>query len=253
VKSILQALLRRITPPVQERPIVDLSLTEADHQFIRTVRALDLSMASTPRLYETLLACKYVTANAIPGDFVECGVWKGGNSIIAKYALAEQAQSRKVWLFDTFEGMTHPTSDDFDTHTGESAASILASTKANAKNSYFWAISSLDEVKENFRRLSLLDQNTVFVQGDVNDTLRGRSELPSRIAVLRLDTDWKESTRLELDTLYPLLSIGGVLIIDDYGHWNGAAEATEEFFRDYGHRPFLHHTDYSGRVAIKLH
>ena len=88
-----------------------------------------------------------------------------------------------------------------------------------------------------------------FVEGDVAQTLR--SQVPDRIALLRLDTDWYESTRVGLEVLYPRLSVGGVCILDDYGHWQGARQAVDEYFERLGHRPYMHPIDYSGRVFIK--
>jgi O-methyltransferase len=86
-----------------------------------------------------------------------------------------------------------------------------------------------------------------FIQGDVMETLP--KDAPSEIAVLRLDTDWYESTRHELIHLYPRLVVGGVLIIDDYGHLLGARKATDEYLD--GHRILLDRIDYSARIAIK--
>ena len=86
-------------------------------------------------------------------------------------------------------------------------------------------------------------------EGDVRDTLHER--IPDRIALLRLDTDWYESTKLGLEVLYPRLAVGGVCILDDYGHWQGARAAVDEYFAAQGHRPFMHPIDYSGRVFIK--
>lgn len=113
-----------------------------------------------------------------------------------------------------------------------------------------WAIASLDDVKRNVRLTRYPEERITFVKGPVEQTLNATA--PDHIAVLRLDTDWYESTKAELDHLYPRLAIGGVLIIDDYGHWQGARRAVDEYFAARGEHPFLHRTDYTGRVMIKM-
>jgi O-methyltransferase len=115
-----------------------------------------------------------------------------------------------------------------------------------------WCYASLDDVKANFRNAGLLDDNIIFVQGDVAVTLEVPNNLPERIATLRLDTDWYESTKKELQILYPRLSVGGVLIIDDYGYWAGAREAVDEYFKGCNNRPFLVYNDYTGRAGVKV-
>jgi O-methyltransferase len=86
--------------------------------------------------------------------------------------------------------------------------------------------------------------------GKVEDTFP--KDTPDKIAILRLDTDWYESTRHELIHLYPKLSIGGVLIIDDYGHWEGARKAVDEYINDNTLRILLNRIDYTGRIAVKM-
>lgn len=93
-----------------------------------------------------------------------------------------------------------------------------------------------------------------FVKGDVATTLRDETNLPSLISVLRLDTDWHDSTLAELQTLYPRLSVGGSLLIDDFGYWDGARKAVEDYFATLPPRvrPLLHYTDYTGRMGVKI-
>src|SRR5262249_6800965 len=115
-----------------------------------------------------------------------------------------------------------------------------------------WCYASLDDVRNNFVNVGLLSNNVVFVQGDVTQTLANEENLPKSISVLRLDTDWYESTKKELEVLYPRLNRGGVLLIDDYGYWAGSKQATDEFFAKNQNRPFLQYTDSSGRLAVKF-
>ncbi len=112
-----------------------------------------------------------------------------------------------------------------------------------------WCYSPIDEVKTNLAKSGYNMGNIHFVKGKVEDTIP-HSEIKD-IALLRLDTDWYESTKHELIHLYDRLVSGGVLIIDDYGHWSGSRKAVDEFFAERGLSIFLHRIDYTGRMAIK--
>jgi len=107
----------------------------------------------------------------------------------------------------------------------------------------------LDEVKKNVYGTGYPQDKIHFVKGKVEDTIPGT--MPNQIALLRLDTDWYQSTMHELTHLFPLLQAKGVLIIDDYGHWQGAGKAVDEYFADKQISILLNRIDYSGRIAIK--
>lgn len=217
-----------------------------DKAIVSHVARSELSMASAERLFATVMACRYVCEHAIEGDFVECGVWRGGNALIAADVFRRLAPARKVYLFDTFAGMTEPTAADVS-RGGAGAQEQYREMSKDDHNE--WCYASLEEVQASFRARELLPQ-AVFVQGDVAQTLRDAQRLPARISVLRLDTDWYESTRLELELLYPLLQPGGVLTVDDYGYWGGARKAVDEYFAARA-RPFFHYVDHTARTAIK--
>jgi len=193
-------------------------------------------------------ALHYVNQKGLPGDIVECGVWRGGNIFLAR-RLQETSypqQPRRYFLFDTFEGMAEPTTLDVD-HAGAPAAPHFAGKK---KDDYVdWCYASLDDVQSSAKRLFGATDNMRFVKGKVEDTLADDKNLPERIAVLRLDTDWYASTAMELQTLYPRLVPGGVLIIDDYGYWQGARKAVDEYFA--GVPMLLHRVDHTCRVLVK--
>jgi hypothetical protein len=155
---------------------------------------------------------------------------------------------KKVWMYDTFAGMTQPTDVDTDLQ-GTKAHDEYNSSQSDGYNRMYYA--SLNDVKEQFRIRNLLGSNVHFVQGDVAETLNAAQLLPKDISVLRLDTDWYESTKVELEILYPKLSTGGFLIVDDYGHWEGSRRAVDEYFKSYKPKPFLQYTDYTGRLIIK--
>lgn len=207
-----------------------------------------ITMTSPERLVSLIRATEYIEKNNIEGDIVECGVWKGG-SVGACLLTLKQLNNvaRKIWLFDTFEGMNMPSELDFDIN------GKLASDKMKMEDketSWIWAKAQLDLVKNNVLAFDYPIENVNFIKGLVEDTLIN-NELPEKISILRLDTDWYESTKIELEILYPRLVSGGVLIIDDYGHWNGCKKAVDEFFKSMEFSPFLNRIDYTGRLIIK--
>lgn len=220
---------------------------EADKKIVTQVIERYWTMVGRERLFATAMACKYVCSAGIAGDFVECGVWRGGNSIIAADIFAREKKNASVRLFDTFAGMTAPTEHDVDSTEGRHAGEKFEKSQRRTHNE--WCYASLEDVKENVRVSGVPMDRVVFVKGDVLETLKLEANLPERISVLRLDTDWYESTATELEVLWPRLSSGGILMVDDYGHWGGAKKAVDEFFGSA--RPFFHYIDYTGRMTVK--
>ncbi len=162
-------------------------------------------------------------------------------------ALSHSARSRDVFLYDTFEGMSEPTDLDVDLN-GNPGSEALAAEIPNDHS--VWAVAALDIVRNNMISTGYPQDKVQYVQGKVEDTIP--ATLPGQIAVLRLDTDWYESTQHELKHLVPLVAPGGVLIIDDYGHWQGARRAVDEWL-EASPRPILillNRTDYTGRIAV---
>lgn len=206
------------------------------------------TMTSIERMYALHQAVLYVVKNKIPGDFVECGVWKGGSSMMISYTLLAAGDvNRRIYLYDTFEGMSDPGDEDksFD---GIKAEQQLSEQRKEDEASV-WCYSSLDSVQQNLFSTSYPNERLVFIKGKVEDTLPHHK--PDQIALLRLDTDWYESTRQELEYLYPLLVSRGPLIIDDFGHWEGAKSAVLQYFEKHNIHSFLGRIDYTGRMMIK--
>ncbi|MCU0437170.1 MAG: TylF/MycF family methyltransferase [Raineya sp.] len=207
------------------------------------------TMTSLARMYALYQSVKYVVQNNIEGDFVECGVWKGGSSmLIARYLQIHQVRNKKVYLYDTFEGMSAPTEKDVDIKGDTAQSSLSKQDKEDDKS--IWCYSALEEVQNNLAKTQFSQENLVFVKGKVEDTIP--ETIPSKIALLRLDTDWYESTLHELQYLYPLLENKGPLIIDDYGHWQGCRKAVDEYFAEKKIHPLLQRIDYTGRMMIKF-
>ena len=206
-------------------------------------------MTSAHRLWSLINAVRYVIDENIPGDLVECGVWRGGSVMGMARALEERGVAdRQLWLYDTFQGMTAPTEADVEAVTGTTAAQMLAQTSV-ADGNNVWCVAGREDVEANLRTTGYPINRFRFVEGDVARTLH--STTPESISLLRLDTDWYESTRMCLEVLYPKLSVGGVCILDDYGHWEGARKAVDDYFAQHGPRPYMHTIDYSGRVFLK--
>ena len=213
---------------------------------IRAVRAY--TMTSPERLYALIQAVRHVAAAAVPGGIVECGVWRGGSMMAAARTLIEcRDASRDLYLFDTYEGMSLPTTRDVALD-GQSAA-VLLGEQDRSDPASAWCHAALEDVRSAMATTGYEPGRVHFVKGKVEETIPRSA--PQRIAVLRLDTDWYESTRHELVHLYPRLSPGGVLIIDDYGHWDGCRQAVDEYFASRNIHLLLHRVDYTGRVAIK--
>jgi len=210
-------------------------------------RAQPYSMVSPERLYATYQAIKYAEANNIEGDVVECGVWKGGNSMVMALTLVNcNSQHRNIYLYDTYEGMVEPGEKDVD-FKGQHSKGVWKKHQSSEVNE--WCYSPLEDVKQNMASTAYPKEKVHFIKGKVEDTIP--ATLPDKIAVLRLDTDWYESTVHELKHLFPRLADRGILLIDDYGHWKGQKEAVDAYFAD-KFKPLLSRTDYSGRMMIKL-
>ena len=206
------------------------------------------TMTSIERQLALISATRYILSRNIDGCFVECGVWRGGSSMATAFTLMQQGiSSRDIYLYDTFEGMTPPTRDDTLIN-GIPAQTLLESDPE--KSGIIWAVAGLDDVKQNISSTGYPKERVNFIQGPVETTLPNQRP-DQQIALLRLDTDWYESTQHELVHLFPMLAKGGILIIDDYGHWQGARKAVDDYLAALPHPHYLHRIDYTGRLLIK--
>jgi hypothetical protein len=218
-----------------------------DPTFLKILKACQpYTMTSIERMYALYNAVTYIVKNNIAGSFVECGVWRGGSSMMIALTLKELGVSnRAIYLYDTYEGMSEPTADDVDFRGGQ-AKELMEQNVDNKQNSV-WCLADLNDVQSNMRSTGYPLDLVHFVKGKVEDTIP--ATMPDApIALLRLDTDWYESTAHELKYLYPLLIQKGVLVIDDYGHWEGCKRAVDEYFNG---SLLLNRIDYTGRIAIK--
>lgn len=210
-------------------------------------RVKPFTMTSMERVVALCQSIAYLEKEGIPGAIVECGVWRGGSVMAAALALlALQSTQREIYLYDTFAGMTEPDACDIDWQ-GRAAHAILGQTSAEAE--LVRAACPLHEVKEALMRTRYPWEKFRFVPGPVERTIP--AHIPDQIALLRLDTDWHQSTAHELTHLYPRLSAGGVLIVDDYGHWRGARKAVDDYFCWHGIADPLRTIDFTARLSIK--
>lgn len=223
-------------------------LADLSHMMQETVeRAQPYTMTSPERLAALCMAVEYVVANEIPGSFVECGVWRGGSSMAAAWTYCRlQRNDVDLFLFDTFEGMSEPGKEDIDATSARPAEELLANSSLGAE---VWAYAPIWDVMQNLERTGYPSHKIHFVKGKVEDTVPAQA--PEQIAILRLDTDWYESTKHELIHLFPRLSRNGILIIDDYGAWTGARKAVDEYFSERGIKPYLSRIDFTGRIYVK--
>jgi hypothetical protein len=215
-----------------------------DIEIIETVAPY--TMTTPERIYALVRAVEYIVSAQVAGDIVECGVWRGGSMLaVSKTLLRLGDTSRRLFLYDTFEGMTQSTSLDRNFR-GDSAAEIMS--REPKETSLVWAVSSFEAV-ENLMKNAAYPGVISCIKGKVEETIP--SCAPDKIALLRLDTDWYESTYHELLHLFPRITSGGVLIVDDYGHWEGARRAVDQYFVETGTQILLNRIDYTGRIAVK--
>lgn len=239
-------VVRAEDEPGGETPSYPRDFRPEDIRILERVR--ERTMTSPERVVSLIEAVRYLTRCDVEGAFVECGVWRGGSMMAAALTLLEESVTdRELFLFDTFAGMTEPDDRDVNVFGGEATPRFEASRSEEGTSG--WCAAGLDDVRAGMASTGYPEDRIHYVEGRVEDTIP--DDAPEQVALLRLDTDWYQSTRHELIHLYPRLSPGGVLIIDDYGHWLGAREAVDEFIEENDLPLLLHRIDYTGRMAVK--
>jgi hypothetical protein len=233
--------------PLRERIYADFSEVERSIYLASRV-----NLCGSPEAIVTLVrAVDHVIERGIPGALVECGVYMGGNIEVMIRALQRHGVGdRDIYLYDTFAGMPKP-SDVDNGELGGVAVWEAHRTEADGDRGSDWMKAGLELVRQRLDPLGYPDQHLRFVKGMVEDTIP--TVAPDRIAILRLDTDFYASTRHELQHLYPRLSPGGILIIDDYGAFPGSRMATDEYAAEHHLDWFLHRVDAHVRLAVKPH
>ncbi|MCA9161780.1 MAG: class I SAM-dependent methyltransferase [Planctomycetales bacterium] len=243
-ERIVRAALHRAGFDLVRHSLADFTSEEV--AIIRSVKPY--TMTSEQRVCALMVAVKHLIENGVPGAMVECGVWRGGSMMaVARTLRLYGDDHRELYLFDTFAGMTPPGRHD-ETRQGRSAEGRFRRSLTSGGQSR-WCFASLDEVRNNMGSTGYDAARCHFIAGDVLKTLP--TEAPQQIALLRLDTDFYESTKHSLACLYPRLVTGGVLLLDDYGWWRGARRAVDEYFDEHPPRPLLNRIDHAARIGIK--
>jgi O-methyltransferase len=217
---------------------------EYDEELRATIKRVRRhTMTTAPRIAALCDGVEHVVAEGVEGALVECGVWRGGSVMaMALTLLRLDAADRDLYLFDTFAGMPKPGSlDESSPYDGYSIHRRWRWGR--------WNHVSAEGVRAAVEGTGYPPERIHLVPGLVEETLPRHA--PDAVALMRVDTDWYASTRHELEHLYPRLSVGGVLIVDDYGHYAGARRAVEDYFGEHGPRPLLARIDYTGRIAVK--
>jgi O-methyltransferase len=220
-----------------------------DDELAATIRRVRrYTLASAPRIAALCDAVEHLVRNRIPGEMAECGVWRGGSMMAIALTLLRLGEGdRDLYLFDTFTGMPEPGAADVASpYDGYSPHRRWHHTSRAGRQ---WAGVPTDQVRRAVESTGYPPGRIKLVAGMVEHTLP--EQAPERLALLRLDTDWYASTKHELEQLYPRLVDGGVLLIDDYGHYEGARRAVDEFFAENPPAPLLSRIDYTGRLAVK--
>jgi hypothetical protein len=250
LRSGLRRLLARRAAGAGE-PAELAGVSAADRRIAEA--ALPYTMTGPARLIALVDAVRYCVRRGVPGAFAECGVWRGGSVLAMVLTLQDLGvDDRDVFLYDTFEGMTEPGEHDV---AADDRPALEEWRRARARGERAYGglfdprLLDPEAVRATVLSSGYPGDRVHLVRGPVERTLPERA--PERLALLRLDTDWYESTRHELEHLYPRLSPAGVLIVDDYGHWQGARRAVDEYFAAAPPAPLLSRIDYSARIAVK--
>lgn len=202
------------------------------------------TLTSPERIAALRDAVRYLVRSGVPGAVVECGVWRGGSMlVVARTLLEEGATDRDLYLFDTFTHMPFPGPEDVDLF-GTPAAEFYDEASAAEAFRYL----PMEEVRRVLEGSGYPPERLHFVPGMVEDTIPDQA--PGRIALCRLDTDWYRSTLHEMTHLFPRIEPGGILLVDDYGHFMGAKQAVDEYFAAHGPEVLLHRIDFTGRLVL---
>jgi hypothetical protein len=185
-------------------------------------------------------AIKYILENNIEGVIIECGVESGNFEHIWINELMKNNVVRDIYLYDTFGGLVEPSEYDYTCKD----AKIYHMNKDEVYNTWKkykinekingWCYTPLEQVKNRLNSTGYPQDKLHYVVGNVMETLKDKTTIPEKIAILRLDTDWYESSKYELEQMYDNVVTGGVIIFDDYYHWDGQRRATDDFFKKIG-------------------
>lgn len=225
--------------------LIPKDIPRKDQIFLNKIINNDLTMTSANNVLATYFSAISILKNNVDGDFIETGTWAGGHSIIIGYLLKKFKSNKKIFIFDTFTGMPNPMKDEVRISDNVSAKSIIDESQFNKCKV------DLSSVIKNIKMMNLELDNFNFIKGKTQKTLKKYSSLKN-ISFARIDTDWYESTKAEIEFIWPKLSKNGVLIVDDYGYWSGQKKAIDEYFKINSDKKIIHYIDYGTRLFMKI-
>ncbi|HEY49438.1 MAG TPA: macrocin O-methyltransferase [Dehalococcoidia bacterium] len=208
--QLLSVYIRNLRPLSPGSFLDSLRTTRRIFRVRKYTAILPLRLSNLHRL------CREIDISAVPGDVVECGVYNGGSASILASVCTRSPLERDIWLFDSFEGLPEPGTEDGIKSQGWKG----------------WCHGDLEKVKTVFQKLHIPESRVRIVKGWFQDTFPS-VQIPD-IALLHIDADWYESVKLCLEKFYDSVRPGGFVIIDDYGHWEGSRKATDEFLEQRG-------------------
>lgn len=244
IKAFLGKNKNFVNTYYMSRFVIAALLANLSHlqRFVLFMKILPYTMVGYERVENAHTVANELEKSHVAGAFVECGVWRGG-TVGVMATVADRAKSnRKIWLFDSFEGLPEPTKKD-----GNVAITYAKDKDSGELRSIEKCVGPLEDVKKLFFSVLKLNPENIFIRkGWFQDTLPKEKENVGSIALLRLDADWYESTKCILDNLYDNVVSGGYVLIDDYGHWEGCKKAVDEFLENRKLSVKLIPIDYSG-------
>ena len=192
------------------------------------MRVIPYTVSRYKRLDNAYELSQLIEKNKIEGAFVECGVYKGGCIAVMAYVADRARSGRKIWLFDSFEGLPEPSKKD-----GAKAKKYATNRNSGKLSSINECVGRIQDVKKIlFSKLKIDKKNVIIKKGWFQNTLPEVKESIGRISILRLDGDWYDSTKCCLDNLFNNVVPGGYIILDDYGAWEGCKKATDKFLTE---------------------
>lgn len=204
-------------------------LTDANEYLFDKVRPYTMSSRLKLRSLKSL--AELLNQNQVPGDFVECGTFKGGSAAVISTALTSE---RKIWLFDSFEGLPD-VKEEVD---GADSKDWVGKCRA-----------AEEDVLEALKTVGVSPEQYLIRKGWFQDTFK--QTLPEQVALLHCDADWYDSVLLTLETFYDRIPPGGVVVLDDFGWWEGCREAFYDFCGKRNEKPLLERVDCDQAYWIK--
>tara|TARA_Y100001958_G_C21196401_1_gene523675 strand:+ start:424 stop:1185 length:762 start_codon:yes stop_codon:yes gene_type:complete len=196
---------------------------------IKQCNNLNINTSTVYDLWVNFICLKKIVNNKIEGDIVECGIWKGISIVFfSKILDLKKIKEKKIFGYDTFEGFPKPGQKDV-TKEGTLMRSTFEKKKIN-EDSSDWNYCSLADAQRNIENNTINSNNIILIKGKVENTLKDEHNIPKKISILKLDTCLYESTKLELEVLFPRIQKGGILIVDNYVNFKGVQDAVKEYF-----------------------